>query len=573
MNSPVNENDSAETDLIRFRWSVDHSAINEEGALLIFGWAIHDTQEIVAMRALLTFSDGSQQKFQAVYGTERTDVAQSVNDNPRALSSGYYIFGQAQRTDIVSLSLQGHLANGECAKLPTNSTIAVPRRDAAQGASTPRITVYRHLAVRALQFIRSGRYHDLVSAASRYLRGKPQHVADGIAHVRKMAAEARGAAQLIIDHDLGGGANHFRHSLVRDLLGTGATIFILTFHVPTLQYVLECRRRNESMRLTVDFGEFLQALPDLKLRRVHWNNAVSFTRQITLLDALTSLVRRTTVPITYYLHDYHSICPSHFLLDKDGEYCGVPSITRCLKCMPEMKDGLVSLFAERDPHLWRRRWEAFLSEADEIVYFSEASMALLIRAFPQLARHPGLKLRPHDISDFVSRPLPFDLRAPLNIGVVGRINAHKGARVVGQMAAAIKDRGEDAHIIVLGALDGVSKSRTITITGSYDRDELTGLIAKHKVNVIAFTSIWPETFSFVVAEVMSLGLPIVCFDLGAPAERVKNYRLGRVVPLGDGEALLEAAAALRDNLLKVPQAQKEPRAGREADRKREIKRT
>ncbi|WP_176314806.1 glycosyltransferase [Burkholderia vietnamiensis] len=548
MLSQANEQVSAATDLIKFRWSVDHSAINEDGALLIFGWALHDAQAIAALRVMLKFRDGSQQKFQVVYGTERTDVAQSVKDNPRALSSGYYFFGQAQRTDVMALSLEVQLANGELSTLPTNSTIAVPPLDAAQGAGAQRAAVYRHLAVRSLQFIRSGRFLDLVSVARRYLRGKPQQATDSIGRVRGMAADAS-SAQLIVDHDLGGGANHVRHTLVKELLGTGTVVFILTFHVPTLQYVLECRRRKESMRFTVNLYEFLQALPDLNLRRVHWNNAVSFTRQVALLDALTALVRRAAVPVTYYLHDYHSVCPSHFLLDKDGEYCGVPNIEQCLKCLPEMKDGLVSLFAERDIHLWRRRWDAFLSAADEIVYFSQASLALLIRAYPQLARHPGLKFQPHDISDFMSQPLSFDLRAPLNIGVVGRINAHKGARVVEQMAAAIDESGADAHITVLGALDGPGRSRTVTITGSYKRDALVSLIAKHKVNVIAFTSIWPETFSFVVAEVMSLGLPIVCFDLGAPAERVKDYSLGRVVPLSDGKKLLEAAAALREDLL------------------------
>lgn len=539
-------------DLISFRWSVDHSAINEEGALLIFGWAVHDTQEIVAIQVHLRFRDGATQNLHAVHGTERADVAHSIKDNPRALGSGYYVFGQAQQTNIVSLSLEVRLANGECAELPTNNSIALPRRDVGMTAATQRITVYRHLFGRALRIIRSGRVLDLASAARRYLAGKPKAGHDGIERVRMLAAEAEGTVQLIVDHNLGGGANHFRHSLAKELLDAGATILILTFHVPTLQYVVECRRRNESQRLAVNFDEFIRVLPDLKLRRVYWNNAVSFTRQVALLDALTSLARHDAIPVTYYLHDYHSICPSHFLLDNDGEYCRIPDVDRCLRCLPEMKDGLVSLFAERDIHLWRRRWYAFLSAADEIVYFSSASLVLLIRAFPQLARHPGLKLRPHDISDFVSTPVSFDLRAPLNIGVVGRINAHKGALVVSQMADAIEAGAVDARITVLGALDGVGTSRSIEITGSYERDGLAGLLARHKVNVIAFPSIWPETFSFVVAEVMSLGLPIVCFDLGAPAERVGKYKLGRVVPVGDGEALLEAAVALRADLLKMP---------------------
>jgi glycosyltransferase involved in cell wall biosynthesis len=143
----------------------------------------------------------------------------------------------------------------------------------------------------------------------------------------------------------------------------------------------------------------------------------------------------------------------------------------------------------------------------------------------------------------------FDLKAKLNIGVVGRINAHKGAAIVNQMATALDARGMKEQIMIFGALDGRGESSSIVVTGSYKRDDLANLMTKRNVNMIVFTSIWPETFSFVVAEVMSLGLPIICFDLGAPAERVRAYPLGRVVPFSDGATLIEAAVAFRNELI------------------------
>ncbi len=546
--------------LIRFRWSVDCSAINEDGALLIFGWVVHDTRAVVALRAALRFNDGSQQAFELVYGIERPDVERAIRDNPRAASCGYYYFGQAQRTDVVALSLEAQLDDGECAVLPTNSTIVPSRYDAAEEGGPKRAAVYGYLAARAWRFILSGRFVDLISTARRYLRGKPKQVTDSIGHVRRLAAAAK-SVQLFIDHDLGGGANHVRHTLVKEQLAARGVVFVLTFHVPTLQYVLECRRRDASERLVVDIDALLRALPTLGLERVHWNNAVSFTRPLVLLDAITLLARHQAVPVTYYLHDYHCICPSHFLLGCDGRYCGLGDIGQCAACLPNIHDGLTSLFSERDIHLWRRRWDAFLSATDEIIYFSQASLALVIRTYPQLARHAGLKLRPHSIADFPARSIGVDLQAPLNIGIVGRINGHKGAHVVRQMAQAIEARGADAHITVLGAIDGLNRSRLVTITGSYQRDELPELIARHRINVIAFTSIWPETFSYVVAEVMSLNLPIVCFDLGAPAERLKQYAFGRVVPLGDGAALLDAAEALRKALSSTAGGGQVPPAG------------
>jgi glycosyltransferase involved in cell wall biosynthesis len=64
------------------------------------------------------------------------------------------------------------------------------------------------------------------------------------------------------------------------------------------------------------------------------------------------------------------------------------------------------------------------------------------------------------------------------------------------------------------------------------------------VNVLFFPSIWPETFSYVVGEMMALGLPIVAFDLGAPGERLRDYPHARLCARTDGSAALDALIAL-----------------------------
>lgn len=556
MDTYVLPDPSFENDLTKFRWSVDNFALTEEGMLLIFGWALHDSEDIASLKMTLRFVNGTHEQFDIVYGTERTDVYTSISDNPRALMCGYYFFGYTPRMDVVSMSLEARLANGSHALLPTNCAIP-PLRSKPDGYNlSMRARTYVRLVRRACSFIRSGRFLDFAAAAKRYLRGKPRVITDGINSIHRTVAK-HPHTELIIDHDLGGGANHYRQSLVKELLSTGTAVLILTFHVPTLRYALECRTQGRTARIAIEMDEFFAALPEFTLRRIHYNNSVSFAKQLALIEALSAFSYRSAVPLSFYMHDFHCICPSHFLLDSQGQYCGVPDVERCRSCLPKMKDGLVSLFAERDIQLWRRRWLSFLSRADEIVFFSNSSKDLLVRAYPQLARHPALKLRPHDISDFQSAPVQFDLRSNLNIGIVGRINAHKGANIVEQMATAVDKRDAGEHITILGALDGRQKSPSLVVTGSYERANLASLMAKHSVNMIAFTSIWPETFSFVVAEVMSLGLPIICFDLGAPAERVKNYSLGRVIPLCDGATLIRAALAFRDDLLSKMNAPKE----------------
>ena len=54
-------------------------------------------------------------------------------------------------------------------------------------------------------------------------------------------------------------------------------------------------------------------------------------------------------------------------------------------------------------------------------------------------------------------------------------------------------------------------------------------------------SIVPETFSYTISEAIKMGLPIVAFDIGAQGNRVKQYKLGKVVPLGSSPVVILAA--------------------------------
>ena len=63
-----------------------------------------------------------------------------------------------------------------------------------------------------------------------------------------------------------------------------------------------------------------------------------------------------------------------------------------------------------------------------------------------------------------------------------------------------------------------------------------------------FPSIWPETFSYVVSEMTALALPIVAFDLGAPAERLRSNPAARLVERVDAAAALEALLELHAGL-------------------------
>ena len=90
-----------------------------------------------------------------------------------------------------------------------------------------------------------------------------------------------------------------------------------------------------------------------------------------------------------------------------------------------------------------------------------------------------------------------------------------------------------AKVILFGEIDIAISSASFEVTGRYDIGCLESLILEKKIDVFLLPSIVPETFSFTAEEIMQMGFPLIVFNLGAPAERVRSYRLGKVIEQED----------------------------------------
>ena len=153
-----------------------------------------------------------------------------------------------------------------------------------------------------------------------------------------------------------------------------------------------------------------------------------------------------------------------------------------------------------------------------------------------------MSLVPHRV-DYMPTRLPKpDYSAPLIIGIIGHISAQKGALVVKEMVREIERECLDIRMVVIGTLDGAPSSPRLVVTGNYQRDDLVSLIEEHRINMFFFPSVCPETFSYAIEEMMRLGLPIVAFNLGAPAERLRNYSASKLCDDVSAQAALAAVA-------------------------------
>jgi len=116
------------------------------------------------------------------------------------------------------------------------------------------------------------------------------------------------------------------------------------------------------------------------------------------------------------------------------------------------------------------------------------------------------------------------------------------ARLVGEM-------GEGVHLTILG--DGPQRdtlAERAAALGVGDNLHMPGFVGRPldymaDADVFALSSL-REAFGFVLVEALALGLPVVSTDCPyGPRFILDEGRFGRLVPIGDAEALANAVAA------------------------------
>lgn len=294
----------------------------------------------------------------------------------------------------------------------------------------------------------------------------------------------------------------------------------------------------------------LELAKKVKIEEIFLNNLVSFDDPLSAAQWCLTLKGLTGAKLTIPIHDYFCICPSYTLVDDQGKFCGIPELSRCRDCLRNMnREEFCTLVDYRDIDRWRSAWSGVLKEADSILCFSHSSVKLLNKAYPFV-----------DLSKIEVLPLPVDpLRkvqlewsGPLHIGVAGHIySPAKGSGIIKEMVRIIHEQHLPIQMTIFGTMEvPIPSSHYLRLTGPYKREELPDIIEKSGANIFFLPSIWPETFSYVTAELMQMGVPLAAFDIGAPAERLRTYPLGLVISKIEPQHALQALMDFHGQLIK-----------------------
>jgi len=515
-------------------WSVD-SLVIKNNALFGHGWIFHTKYQINNISVRLNFVEGDDYSTEHIpvdTGKVRDDVRQKFTNQPHAYNSGYVVYGAFQPgLQITSIDLVCSLSDGSFLALsvPSSCVLQLDSSDQAK-INKYKIRMFYVFFKRGMHLVFTSRFTVLFERARIFFtRQRKIYLSTPEKVIAALRKSERKNICFIVDHDLGGGAALYREQLVDSIIKDHKSVIIFTYDVSTLTHkLIVVNSRVKRVYLIPDEKFIINLIKYLSVSEIIYNDAVSFIRPEEIPLLLINLKEATSAHLRVLIHDFFPVCPSHFLIDHEGKHCHIPDTRVCSNCLPRNHQGFISLFHKRNISAWRTEWGALLSSADEIVTFSNNSSSLLLKAYPQIEKS-RISVIPHKL-DHMPHYIPKIMNTDtLCIGIVGHISRHKGSLFINSLEQEIKRRGIDVKIVVIGVIEVECDPDVVTQTGPYKHDQLAGLIEKSGANVFLFPSIGPETFSYVVEELMFMSLPIASFNLGAPAERLATYRKGLIL--------------------------------------------
>jgi glycosyltransferase involved in cell wall biosynthesis len=343
-------------------------------------------------------------------------------------------------------------------------------------------------------------------------------------------------AVLVFHHGRGGGSSRFLDLYEQDIENTGRNVLRARtiLNAPTLAVIGD---------RTFDLSSGLDLLTDFarhrRVTRLVVNHLID--RPLEMTAWVQDLGGRLGIPYDVILHDYFMLCPRIDLVTGQGAFCDVAPPETCVQCVGDHGAEV----REFDPLSWRHDHLVFLEGADRIVVPSDDIAGRMQRHL----RKPIAVWEPESDTDLPPEQMPRVREdEPLRLVTLGALNVSKGLRVVQALADAAEPARAPLQLSVLGpASEPLPQS--VAVSGTFLSEDLGRLLAETAPHAVLLPAIWPETWSFVLTAALKQGLPVIAFDIGAPAARLRRLGRGHVLPAAlatDPNRLLTTLLELRD---------------------------
>jgi len=305
--------------------------------------------------------------------------------------------------------------------------------------------------------------------------------------------------------------------------------------------------RTSSVRLIEAYCDFLTTIqPDI----VHFHHFLTYG-----IDLL-SLTKRVlpNAHLVFTFHEFLSICDANGYMVRlsDQSLCSQASSVRCHQCFPHLPPEHFSL---------RKMW--FMRHLQEVDVFTCPSSFMVDRYVTWGIDAGRIRHIPNGLADCTGGSmLPAVDGAKNRFGFFGQMVDIKGIQIILRAVAILREQGFTNFKVELNG-DNLRHGtpalaqeieeffaqenelpfaqRIVHNNGSYSVDQLASRMARVDWSIVP--SLWEEAFCLVVSESWAFRRPVICSDVGGPAERVTDDVDGIHFTRGDPDAL--AAVMLR----------------------------
>ncbi len=260
------------------------------------------------------------------------------------------------------------------------------------------------------------------------------------------------------------------------------------------------------------------------------------------LDVLT-----TGLPTAFIGHDYFPACPAiNLYFDGVCQSCPDKRLIACAKDNPDFNPFLLYPAEER-LQVRQRFLDIVGSGAVTVVVPCRTVWDHLLRLFPVLADASWVAI-PHGIDGRLT-PIGGETAVAgekLRIVVLGMLSVNKGLRL---LSDALQRLTEFAEVHLVGSLEVGElflEHPGVHVVPRYKLDQLQAVVAKIGPHAGMLLSIWPETYSYTLTELMQMGIPTVATRVGSFAERIIDGETGFLVD-ATADALIARLKTLNEN--------------------------
>lgn len=289
------------------------------------------------------------------------------------------------------------------------------------------------------------------------------------------------------------------------------------------------------------FIEFLELIqPDV----IHFHHFMQLG-----LELLT--VAKNTLPrarIVFTLHEFMLICDAngHMIRKFNGALCTHASQVRCHQCFP---DRAPEHFLMRE--MWVKR---HLSSVDVFTTPTKFMIEHFVRWGLDRDKLVHVTNGQRDYSGGV--PISSGSSKRNRFGFFGQLVDAKGVQLITRAVKQLRAEGFTDFVVeingdnlryatpacaaeieafMIAESELPFDERIVFMNGSYQVDQLRQRMAR--VDWCIVPSVWWEIFALVISEAWMFGRPVICSNVGAMAERVRDEVDGLHFEMGDSAAL------------------------------------